>query len=52
MSNNKKILFGDNFETGINDDIIEDPGSEGTAFLFSSTGIKFSSTQNTFDYES
>jgi len=49
MSVNKRILFGDNYEGSINDDIIEEE-PDVNAFLFSSEIVKFSSINNTFDY--
>ena len=49
MSNNKKILFGDNFNISINDDVVEPEPTEND-FLFSSEIIKLSSINDTFDY--
>lgn len=49
MSKNKKILFGDNFNGSINDDVVEPEPSE-SAFFFSSEIVQFSSINNTFDY--
>jgi hypothetical protein len=50
MSLNKKIWFGDNYGSTINDDIVViDPGNL-EAFRFDSTSVTMDSTVLTFDY--
>ena len=52
MSENKKILYGDHFGYGINEDVPPPPvpsPEPSEAFRFDSTEVKFDSLFETFD---
>lgn len=48
MSKNKKIIYGDNSNTAINEDI--NPAVNNN-FTFDSIDVTFDSTEDTFDYD-
>ena len=51
MSLNKKIHFGDDYQTDINGDIIIIPPEDLQGFTLDSTLVTMDSTIETFDYE-